>query len=101
MNGSSGTTKGKAPQYVSLYPNENGGKIPYYSKIGTKLIVGFLVIASITGSVGYLSFNYSLTVGEKFHELASQTIPVFDSLKEIKVASIKYRSIDPRIRAFP
>ena len=70
---------------LALYPNENGGKIPYYSKIGTKLIVGFLVIASITGSVGYLSFNYSLTVGEKFHELASQTIPVFDSLKEIKV----------------
>ena len=88
MNGSSGTTKGKALQYAALYPNENGGKIPYYSKIGTKLIVGFLVIASITGSVGYLSFNYSLTVGEKFHELASQTIPVFDSLKEIKVAAL-------------
>ena len=88
MNGSSGTTKGKAPQYAALYPNENGGKIPYYSKIGTKLIVGFLVIASITGSVGYLSFNYSLTVGEKFHELASQTIPVFDSLKEIKVGAL-------------
>ena len=88
MNGSSGTKKGKAPQYAALYPNENGGKIPYYSKIGTKLIVGFLVIASISGSVGYLSFNYSLTVGAKFHELALQTIPVFDSLKEIKVAAL-------------
>ena len=88
MSGSSGTTKGKAPQSAALYPNENGVKIPYYSKIGTKLIVGFLVIACITGSVGYLSFNYSLTVGEKFHELALQTIPVFDSLKEIKVAAL-------------
>ena len=27
-------------------------------------------------------------MGEKFHELASQTIPVFDSLKEIKVAAL-------------
>jgi CHASE3 domain sensor protein len=88
MSGSSGRTKVRAPLYAALYPNENGGKIPYYSKIGTKLIVGFLVIACITGSVGYLSFNYSLTVGAKFHELALQTIPVFDSLKEIKVAAL-------------
>ena len=84
MNGSSGTTKGKAPQYAALYPNENGGKIPYYSKIGTKLIVGVFVIASITVSVGYLSFNYSLTVGEKFHELASQTIPFLILLRKLK-----------------
>ena len=31
-------------------------------------------------------------MGEKFHELASQTIPVFDSLKEIKVAALSIAS---------
>jgi len=88
MSGLSGKVKGKSQQYVELHPDGNNDKIPYYSKIGTKLIVVFLVIACITGSVGYLSFNYSLTVGEKFHELASQTLPAFDSLKEIKVAAL-------------
>src|SRR4029078_7780483 len=88
MSGSSGRTKVKAPQYAALYPNENGGKIPYYSKIGTKLIVGFLIIASITGTVGYLSLNYSQTVGEKFHLLVQQTLPAVDSLKESKVAAL-------------
>ncbi len=79
-------------QYVGLYPNGNGGKIPYYSKIGTKLIVGFLIIACITGSVGYLSFNYSQTAGEKFHLLASQTIPTVNSLKQIKEAVLSIES---------
>jgi signal transduction histidine kinase len=75
-------------QRVLSYPNGNGGKIPFYSRIGTRLIVGFLIIASITASVGYLSLYYSQTVAEKFQELASQTLPTIDSLKEMKVAAI-------------
>jgi signal transduction histidine kinase len=75
-------------QEVLSYPNGNGGKIPFHSRIGTKLIVGFLIIATITGSVGYLSLHYSQTVGEKFHLLAEQTLPTIDSLKEMKVAAL-------------
>jgi hypothetical protein len=41
-------------------------KIQFQSRIGTKLIIGFLVIASITGLVGYFSLNYSQTVGNNF-----------------------------------
>ena len=88
MSGSSGTTKGKAPQSAALYPNENGVKIPYYSKIGTKLIVGFLVIATITGSLGYLGLNYAQTVGEKFDLLQKQTLPTINSLGQMKVAAL-------------
>jgi hypothetical protein len=38
-------------EVLKLYPNGNGGRIPFYSRIGTKLIVGFLIISSITASV--------------------------------------------------
>lgn len=72
---------------LELYPNGNG-KIPFYSRIGTKLIIGFLIIATITGSVGYLSLNYLETVGEKFHLLVQQTMPTIDSLKELKIAAL-------------
>jgi hypothetical protein len=54
----------KGQEVIGLYPNGNGGRIPFHSRIGTKLIVGFLIIAAITGSVGYLSLNYAQTVGE-------------------------------------
>ena len=73
---------------LTPYPNGDGSKIPFHSRIGTKLIVGFLIIASITGTVGYLSLNYSQTVGEKFHLLVQQTLPAVDSLKESKVAAL-------------
>src|SRR4029078_10944578 len=82
------TESGKRQEVISFYPNGNGGKIPFHSRIGTKLIVGFLIIAAITGSVGYLSLNYAQTVGEKFHLLAQQTLPTIDSLKEMKVAAL-------------
>ena len=59
-------------EVLSVYPNGNGGRIPFHSRIGTKLIVGFLIIATITGSVGYLGLNYAQTVGEKFHFLESK-----------------------------
>src|SRR6185312_12054527 len=73
---------------VLNYPNGNDSKIPFQSRIGTKLIVGFLIIASITASVGYLSLYYSQTVADKFHELVLQSLPTMESLKEIKVAGI-------------
>jgi signal transduction histidine kinase len=70
------------------YPNGNDSKIPFHSRIGTKLIVGFLIIATITGSVGYLSLYYSQIVADKFHELVLQSLPAMESLKEIKVAAL-------------
>ena len=70
------------------YPNGDDSKIPFQSRIGTKLIVGFLIIATITGSVGYLSLYYSQTVADKFHELVLQSLPTMESLKEIKVAAL-------------
>ena len=75
-------------EVLTPYPNADGSKIPFHSRIGTKLIVGFLIIATITGSVGYLSLNYAQTVGEKFHLLEQQTLPTIDSLKEMKVAAL-------------
>ena len=78
-------------EVVSLYPNGNGGKIPFHSRIGTKLIVGFLIIATITGSLGYLGLNYAQTVGEKFDLLQKQTLPTINSLGQMKVASAQYR----------
>jgi signal transduction histidine kinase len=79
---------GKGQEVLKIYPNGNGGRIPLHSRIGTKLIVGFLIIAAITGSVGYLSLNYAQTVGEKFHLLDQQTLPTIDSLKEMKMAAL-------------
>ena len=76
-------------EVLSLYPNGNGSKIPFHSRIGTKLIVGFLIIATITGSVGYLSLNYSQTLGEKFYSLVQQTLPTINSLGQMKVAALK------------
>lgn len=73
---------------MRLYPNGNGSKIPFHSRIGTKLIVGFLIIASITATVGYFSLYYSQTVAEKFHELVLQSLPTIDSLKEMKAAAL-------------
>jgi hypothetical protein len=70
------------------YPNGDDSKIPFQSRIGTKLIVGFLFIATITGSVGYLSLYYSQTVADKFHELVLESLPAIESLKEIKVAAL-------------
>jgi signal transduction histidine kinase len=70
------------------YPNGDDSKIPFQSRIGTKLIVGFLFIATITGSVGYLSLYYSQIVADKFHELVLQSLPAMESLKEIKVAAL-------------
>ena len=75
-------------EVVSLYPNGNGGKIPFHSRIGTKLIVGFLIIATITGSLGYLGLNYAQTVGEKFDLLQKQTLPTINSLGQMKVAAL-------------
>ena len=75
-------------EVLSLYPNGNGGKIPFHSRIGTKLIVGFLIIATITGSLGYLGLNYAQTVGEKFHLLQKQTLPTINSLGQMKVAAL-------------
>ena len=77
-------------EVVGIYPNGNGGKIPFHSRIGTKLIVGFLIIATITGSIGYLSLNYAQTVGEKFDLLQKQTLPTINSLGQMKVASTQY-----------
>ena len=82
------TESGKRQEVLTLYPNGNGSKIPFHSRIGTKLIVGFLIIASITGSLGYLGLNYAQSVGEKFHLLEWQTLPTIDSLKEMKVAAL-------------
>ena len=70
------------------YPNGDDSKIPFQSRIGTKLIVGFLFIATITGSVGYLSLYYSQTVADKFHELVLESLPAMESLKETKVAAL-------------
>ena len=70
------------------YPNDDDSKIPFQSRIGTKLIVGFLIIATITGSVGYLSLYYSQTVADKFHELVLESLPAMESLKETKVAAL-------------
>ena len=75
-------------EVLTPYPNGDGSKIPFHSRIGTKLIVGFLIIATITGSLGYLGLNYAQTVGEKFHLLEQQTLPIIDSLKEMKVAAL-------------
>jgi len=81
--------KSEKEQEVSrLYPNGNGGGIPFHSRIGTKLIVGFLIIATITGSAGYLSLNYAHSVGEKFHLLEQQTLPTINSLGQMKVAAL-------------
>jgi signal transduction histidine kinase len=78
----------KGQEVLRLYPNGNGGKIPFQSRIGTKLIVGFLIIATITGSVGYLSLNYAQTVGEKFDLLQKQTLPTINALGQMKVAAL-------------
>ena len=80
--------KSRKGQQALNYPNGNDSKIPFHSRIGTKLIVGFLIIATITGSVGYLSLYYSQTVADKFHELVLQSLPAMESLKEIKVAAL-------------
>ena len=82
------TESGKRQEVLRLYPNGNGNKIPFHSRIGTKLIVGFLIIASITGSLGYLGLNYAQSVGEKFHLLEQQTLPTIDALKEMKVVAL-------------
>jgi len=82
------TDPGRRQEVISLYPNGNGSKIPFHSRIGTKLIVGFLIIATITGSLGYLGLNYAQTVGEKFHLLVQQTLPIINLLKEMKVAAL-------------
>ena len=74
-------------QQVLSFPNGNG-RIPFHSRIGTKLILGFLIIAAITGSVGYLSLNYAQTVGDKFHLLDQQTLPTINSLGQMKVAAL-------------
>ena len=79
-------------EVLRLYPNGNGSKIPFHSRIGTKLIVGFLIIATITGSVGYLSLNYAQTVGEKFDLLQKQTLPTINSLGQMKVAALNTES---------
>ena len=79
---------GESGKQVLLHPNGNGNKIPFHSRIGTKLIGCFLIIATITASVGYLSLYYSQTVTEKFQELVSQTLPTVDSLEEMKAATI-------------
>ena len=84
------TESGKRQEVISLHSSSNG-KIPFHSRIGTKLIVGFLIIATITGSVGYLSLNYAQTVGEKFHLLEQQTLPTINSLGQMKVADTQYR----------
>lgn len=73
---------------ILAYPDGDDSKIPFQSRIGTKLIMGFLIIATITGSVGYLSLYYSQTVADKFHELVLQSLPTMESLKEIKVAAL-------------
>jgi signal transduction histidine kinase len=75
-------------QQEVLNPSGNGNKIPFHSKIGTKLIVGFLIITSITAAVGYISIYYSQIVAEKFHELVLQSVPTIDSLKEMKTAAL-------------
>ena len=82
------TESGKRQEVITLYPNGNGSKIPFHSRIGTKLIVGLLIIASITGSLGYLGLNYAQSVGEKFHLLEQQTLPTIDALKEMKVVAL-------------
>ena len=82
------TESGKRQEVLTLYPNGNGSKIPFHFRIGTKLIVGFLIIASITGSLGYLGLNYAQSVGEKFHLLEQQTLPTIDALKEMKVVAL-------------
>ena len=79
---------GKQQEVLRLQINSNWSKIPFHSRIGTKLIVGFFIIATITGSVGYLSLYYSQTVADKFHELVLQSLPTMESLKEIKVAAL-------------
>jgi len=79
---------GKQQEVLRLQINSNGSKIPFHSRIGTKLIVGFFIIATITGSVGYLNLYYSQTVADKFHELVLQSLPTMESLKEIKVAAL-------------
>ena len=75
---------GESGKQVLLHPNGNGNKIPFHSRI----IGCFLIIATITASVGYLSLYYSQTVTEKFQELVSQTLPTVDSLEEMKAATI-------------
>ena len=82
------TESGKRQEVIRVYPNGNGGKIPFHSRIGTKLIVGFLIIATITGSLGYLGLNYAQTVGEKFDLLQKQTLPTINSLGQMKVAAL-------------
>ena len=82
------TESGKRQVVITLYPNGNGSKIPFHFRIGTKLIVGFLIIASITGSLGCLGLNYAQSVGEKFHLLEQQTLPTIDALKEMKVVAL-------------
>jgi len=83
-----GLVKGQQ-EVLGLYPNGNGGKIPFRSRIGIKLILGFLIIATITASLGYFSLYYSQTVAEKFQELIVQTMPTVDSLKEMKAAALQ------------
>lgn len=75
-------------EVLRLYQNGNGGRIPFRSRIGTKLIGSFLVIAAITASVGYFSLYHSQIVADKFNELVSRTLPAIDSLKDMKSASV-------------
>lgn len=84
--------QGQKQQYFEPYPNGNGGRVSFHSRIGTKLIVGFLIIACITGSVGYFSLNYSQIVGEKFDLLVLHSLPAIDSLKPMELATLKIES---------
>jgi signal transduction histidine kinase len=77
-------------RYVMVQKEGGSGvkNIPFQSRIGTKLILGFLIVAVITGIVGYLSLSYSQIIGEKFHLLVLHTLPAINSLKEIKAAAL-------------
>jgi len=80
-----------------LYARDSD-KIPFQSRIGTKLIIGFLIIASITGLVGYFSLNYSQTVGDKFHLLVLHSLPAIDSLKEIKAEKYVFSPSENKVQ---
>lgn len=79
---------GQQQDLEGTFSNQNDNRIPFQSRIGIKLILGFLVIASLTALAGYLSLNYAQSVSEKFHSLTAQTLPTIDALDEMKLSAL-------------
>ena len=69
-------------------------------KIGQKLILGLLVVASLVGFVGYIGVNASKRVGEAFEVAKEGEIPALIATLEMKAAArqVSIKAIEYSLR---